>query len=93
MVPLLKAQIFSGTIVTEAVGEMKQVEILLPVWGFWSAAFIPVINLLCKHLTIQLRVQQFVGCPFFIISAIAISDSLLCLNKGVRLEIIFCFLR
>lgn len=30
MVPLLKAQIFSGAIVTEAVGEMKQVEILLP---------------------------------------------------------------
>lgn len=30
MVPLLKAQIFSAAIVTEAVGEMKQVEILLP---------------------------------------------------------------
>lgn len=30
MVPLLKAQIFSGAIVTDAVGEMKQVEILLP---------------------------------------------------------------
>lgn len=29
MVPLLKAQIFSGAIVADAVGEMKQVEILL----------------------------------------------------------------
>lgn len=30
MVPLLKAETFSGAIVTEAAGEMKQVEILLP---------------------------------------------------------------
>lgn len=30
MVPLLKTEIFSGAIVTEAAGEMKQVEILLP---------------------------------------------------------------